>query len=742
MNIPCPDIRTLRAWVAEAQNAAQNWRQESWLDCEFYDGTQWDEEDWNQAKAAGIVPITINRIFPTINLLLGHQVFNKQDIVAKGRTKEDTELGQIITEGLKFVMDQCNGDYLVHNAFKDSIIPGVGFLFTGVNNDPRREKVEISYRPWTEVWWDPFADPWLKINHCRYVFHQKWMDMQDLIALFPNKQKDIEENFYILSSDSESSYYDYLYNDEANEIEEERRMQSGREWADARRKRLRPVELWYGHYEPASFAQFADGRVVEIKDNMPGWEAYEIIRRSVAVNNTIVRRVRVATFVGDLLLQDVASPFHFDQYPFVPFIGYLNRYGQPYGVPRQIRDMNTEVNKRRSMALAYLKARRVIAEDDIAGGPYGSSEDALQNIYEEANKLDGFVVVRPGKMDGIQIIEQAQLAPAQVQLMEQSEREISEISGANNERLGLQSNADSGIAIEMRQRQGSMMTAAIFENLRESLHRLGEQVLSLIQGEWTEEKVLRITDRLTGAERFAVLNQPIMTESGAIELKNNISQGRYDLIISDSMASDTVREANLVLLAETMKKSPPEAIPHLWAMAMELSQVPNKEVLMAKIKPLFGMSPEEEDMSPEELKQKAMAEAEQQAQLQSQQTQMALQNAQLENQKIQAEIQKIMAEIGDLSEAQRTKRAEVVGRLEVEKERLRTNQDNVNVNKFRAATDAAAREADLEQREIEDLRDFQENMIEMEEKEKDRKAQAENRLNSEQIRRERVRSKK
>lgn len=742
MNIPLPDIKTLRAWVAEAQNAAQNWRLESWKDSEFYDNVQWEEDDWKATKSAGIVPITINRIFPTINLLLGHQVFNKQDIIAKGRTKDDTELGQIITEALKFVMDQNNGDFLIHKAFKDAIIPGIGYIFTGISNDPRRERIEISYRPWTEIWWDPFADPWININQCRYVFHQKWMDMQDLISLFPNKQKDIEENFYILSSDSESSYHDYLYHDEANEIEEERRLQAGREWADARRKRLRPVELWYGHYENASFAQLPDGRIIELHDNMPGWQMFEVIRRSNQVVNTIVRRVRVATFVGDLLLQDVASPFHFDQYPFVPFVGYSDRYGHPYGVPRQIRDMNVEVNKRRSMALGLLKSRRVVAEDDVAGGPYGSSEDALQNIYEEANKLDGFIVVRPGKMESIKIIEQTQLAPAQVQLMEQSEREISEISGANNERLGLQSNADSGIAIEMRQRQGSMMTAALFENLRESLHMLGERVLSLVQGEWTQEKVLRITDRLTGAERFAVINQPIVTENGAIEIKNNITQGRYDLVISDSMASDTVREANMILLAETMKKSPPEAIPHLWAMAMELSQIPNKDVLMSKIKPLFGMSPDEEDMSPEELKQKAMAEAEQQAQLQSAQTEMALQNAQLENQKMQAEIQKILAEIGDLTETQKTRRAEVVGKLEIEKEKASSNRENVNVNKFRAASDTAAREADLEQREIEDLREFQETLIEIDQKEKDRKAQAENRLNSEQAARERVRQKK
>ena len=64
-----PDIHTLLAWVYEAQTAAYEWRAESWKDCEFYDGQQWDDVSKAAAEKAGIDIMTINRVFPTINLL-------------------------------------------------------------------------------------------------------------------------------------------------------------------------------------------------------------------------------------------------------------------------------------------------------------------------------------------------------------------------------------------------------------------------------------------------------------------------------------------------------------------------------------------------------------------------------------------------------------------------------------------------------------------------------------------------
>jgi len=643
-----PDIKTLQSWVYESHWVSSEWRKQSWQDEGMYDGSgQWPDADFQEAEDAGVIPLTINRTFPVINLLLGSQGINKTNMDAKARTQDDSEIAQVMTESIAFTMDQNDGPFLVSDAFKDAIIPGFGCLYSGLNPDPRKEKLLVACRDWKEIFWDAFASPWFTPHSCRYVFHHKWMDLADLEAMFPEKAKEIADTFHI---QSEVATWEWGTEnlDEATEVEEEKRTLSGSDWVDAERKRVRPAELWYTVFDKAWFATFPDGRTIEMRDDMPASYQYELIQSAQEVVGATVKRMRVATFLSDLLIQDLPTPFHHDEYPFIPFVGYLDKYGFPFGVPRQIREQDMEVNKRRSMALALLKSRRVLTESDVA-----KTSGGLEHVYEEVNKLDSMVVVDPGKIDRIVISEHQELVPGQVAILHESEREIQEISGPNAEQLGLKSNVTSRVGLDRQVNQASTITAPLFESLRRSLKILGQQLQSNIQGFWTGQKVLRITDRLSGAERFVALNEPIELNNGMVAIKNNITQGKYDIIVSEAPRSDTVREQNLALVQEVIKKSPPEMAPPLLQLSFELMDLPNKEKLLAKIRPILGMAPGEEDLTAEELKQKAMEAQQAQQEAQDQQsavmqqmTQLEIENKHLENEKIRAEIQAILAKPG------------------------------------------------------------------------------------------------
>lgn len=71
-------IQTALGYVEEARAASRDWRAKSWRDHEMYDGDQWTSEDRQRAVDAGIDPLTINRIFPAINLILGSQELNRR----------------------------------------------------------------------------------------------------------------------------------------------------------------------------------------------------------------------------------------------------------------------------------------------------------------------------------------------------------------------------------------------------------------------------------------------------------------------------------------------------------------------------------------------------------------------------------------------------------------------------------------------------------------------------------------
>jgi len=316
-------------------------------------------------------------------------------------------------------------------------------------------------------------------------------------------------------------------------------------------------------------------------------------------------------------------------------------------MPQQVKGPQTEINKRRSMALALLQKRRVVTEA-AAGGEAGQS--ALDALHREANKIDGFMVL-PDSNTRFEIIEgtdKGQLQ-AQVEMLHESEREFQEISGPNQESLGYKGQALSGIAQQHRENQGNTIIAQLFENYRHSRRILGNLQWKEVKGQWKSKKILRITDSISGTERYVTLNERVLGKDGKMVTQNNITQGVYDIVISEAPTTDTIREANLQLITEAVKKSPPEVIPQLITMAFEMSALPNKEVLVAKLQQIYNIDPMEQDLSPEQVKERALKamedhqqQAQQQAQFEGQMQQIGLEKAILENEKLKAEIARIM----------------------------------------------------------------------------------------------------
>lgn len=643
-------LKRANTWVWEAQWASRKWREDSWRACELYDGgeSSWTQEDWNAAIDAGIDPITTNRVFPAVNKMIGNQILGRFEIIAKGRTSKDGEIAQVMSEGIKFVMDQCQGEFLISRAHADALIPGIGCISPCFDQDPRRERVTLRYKDWKVIGWDPYSSPWWTPEHTRYVYEQPWMDIEELQALFPEKSKEIEEAYTDMAGSARDKGTLGPLFDEAQLVEDEIRTLSSSDWIDAERKRIRPVQMWYPMNELSLFALFPDGRCFEIRKDMDPNQAFQIIQSSQQVLRAIVKKMKMMTFFGDsLMLQDVPSPYGHDQYPLVPFVGYVDRWGFPYGVPRQIAGQAEEVNKRRSMALAMLKKRRVTVEKDAV---MGADQEHLDALYEEANKLDGFMVLAPGGMAKFKIDELAQLSPYQIQLLNQSEFEIRDITGADSPQFSTEQ-SQSGISKQFDISKAAMTVASLPDNLRRSMGLIGNQVMANIQRAWTYEKVLRVTDRLTGAERYITVNKPL---GPGMEVRNDITQGKYDVVISEVPVTDTMREKNLDLLLKAIEKSPPQAVPTLLIASFEMSDLPNKEVLVEKLKPLMGISPEDEDQDPKQAKQKVIAELkaqQEQAAIRQQMEQQALLSElykkRLENAKIEAQIREITGRTTD-----------------------------------------------------------------------------------------------
>lgn len=577
-------IKTLLQWVSEAQSAHFDWQQQSWQDWEFRDGKHWTPAAFQQLVAKGINPLTINRMFPILNLIQGHFIKNQQDIIAKGRTKIDNELAQVMSESFAIVRDQNRGQELVASAFNDEITAGFGCLEVCKNQDPRNEPVQWIRHPWYSVWWDPYASPWIDKENCRYVFTAGWKNLDDIVQAFPEKRSEIIEKYGNLTSE----YYVPDIYDVGTEIEDHHKYLSSNHWVNVERKRIRPVEMWYTNICKGVFALMPDSRVIDLDTLTNPGEQIQVMRAANELITACVKKTRVATFMSDLLIQDIPSPYVHDQYPFVPFVGYLDRFNNPFGIPRQIKEQSMEVNKRRSMALALISNRRVAIEEDAAKD--------INKVYSEANRVDGLIVLKKGRLKSFEIQEMGALAAPQIDLMNQSEREIQEIAGANDEALSRDSRLQSGVALDKKQALSATVTASLMENASYSQKRLGELTMAMIQTTWTGPKVLRVTDRMSGAEKFIEINSKEYDANGTLTIRNNFAEARFDIIVAAAPITDTMRDKNMELLFSAINKAPAEAIGPILNMAFEISDIPNKDALLKQVRQATGMEPDNTEL--------------------------------------------------------------------------------------------------------------------------------------------------
>jgi len=178
--------------------------------------------------------------------------------------------------------------------------------------------------------------------------------------------------------------------------------------------------------------------------------------------------------------------------------------------------------------------------------------------------------------------------------------DLKNISGINEAFQGVDvSSSMSGRAMELRQKQAVVQIATLFDNLRMTKKRI-VQILwgkrgrpGLVPQYMKDEKAIRIVGP-QGQDEFINVNQQVQerqmvgTRFGVIPIfqtvtktLNDLSQGEFDIVITDSPASPTQRTAAFYALLEMLKTIGPNVIPP--DVIIEASDLPQKEAIMQRL---------------------------------------------------------------------------------------------------------------------------------------------------------------
>jgi hypothetical protein len=605
-------------------------RAEMARDFDFYDGIQLSEEMVAHLEERGQTPLVFNVIANVVNWMLGTERRARTDYRILPREEGASKNAEKKTQLLKYLSDVNRSPFGWSRAFADACKGGVGWIEDGVQEEDEGEPIYSRYESWRNIIWDSAATE-LDLSDARYIFRAKWTDVDTAIAMFPDRAAQIRHSSTTsLAMTRALDMMGDLPMDQ-HEIEMSQQSYSTDVSGIHQRERVRLIEAWYR--TPVEDQYMQGGQFSgELYDSQSEGHVSDILYGRAQVVKKRRMRVQVAIMTEEHMLFMGKSPYRHNRYPFTPIWCYRrDRDNLPYGLIRQMRDPQIDINNRASKALHILNSNKVVMDE-------GAVAD-LEQFEQEVSRPDAIIVKKPGKeliLDADRGMDQAHL-----ELMSRSISLIQSMTGVTDENMGRTTNATSGKAIIARQDQGSLATAPIFDNLRFARQVSGEKAVSLIEQYMTEVRQFRITN-MRGNPQYIQINDGLP--------ENDIAMTKADFIITEDDFAATIRQAQveeLMALVAQMGSTSPEMVFAILDLVVEIMDIPQREEIVRRIRQITGQTdPDEDPNNPE-----PETIARQQAQEEEAQFQKAMAMAELE--KKQGEAKRVMAEAEKASAAAR-----------------------------------------------------------------------------------------
>lgn len=563
-------VGKFRQWFREAVDSSKKWRDEAREDYDFVAGIQWTEKERACFRKQGRPAITLNRIKPLINVLSGYQRLNRYDIDFLPRTGDDMDICQVRKGITKYVLDRCDYDTEEATVFLDAVICGMGWFEVGYKFDDEKADGEafVKRQDPFGMYLDPEAHK-LDYSDANYVCRARWADKDELKEIFPEHAEEIQ------------AQYDEYDKDEWRTTSVRPRQE--RLWYKRDLKKVRLVECWYKERKRSTQIYLADGTALNAEDLPP--EQLQLLQMQGGIagsRDTLRTTVKCCSFFDRVILEDIPSPYEHGEFPFVPLICY--HYGEdiPAGFVRDLKDPQREVNKRRIQMLHILNTS--------GNGGWFVEENAMSAAQhkEFASKANVPGHVQKVQPDGLGRIRERGVTPppnALITAEAAAANDLVSISGINEALMGTDvPNASSGRAIELKQKQAVTHIAPMFDNLRAAKKRIANLLWGtrghkgLIPQYYTEDKVYRVQGQ--NGQQFIRVNQQVVQQDPVagviVHTLNDLSQGEFDIVIADTSATTTQRQAQMWGLVDAVSKL---GVPGdmVFDIVMELSDLPNKE---------------------------------------------------------------------------------------------------------------------------------------------------------------------
>jgi hypothetical protein len=625
--------------LADERDRTAEERIQASIDEDMYDHLQWRPEDAQVLIDRGQLPLVFNESRQTIDWIAGTEKRMRKDYKVLPREKNDEQGAEVKTQVVKYTDDVNLTEWHVSKAFKQASLSGLSWLEEGINVEPGEEIIFAGSEDWRNVYRDS-RSRLFDLKDARYLFRRKVVDLDYAQALLPKASEHLRAIAHADETMSDDDIWylgerltgasDILNNDGLPSSWRDRRAYVSNSYDDrGRRTAVELLECWYRVPQTVKVFQAGPlyGKIVNLAD--PGH--VQLVNDKTAMYEAVKMRMRAMIATKDKPLWDGTSPFRHGNFTLIPLWGYRRyRDGMTYGAMRGMRDLQDDMNKRASKALWLLSANRIVMDEGAV--------DDLEEARQEAARPDGIIVKKANKE--LRFEKPTAEIQGNLEMMDRDSRAMRNVGGVTDENLGRDTNAQSGIAIERKQDQGSLTSSELFDNRLLARKLAGRLRLSHIEQFWTQEKAIRIVGE--GAPMQWLDVNKIDPDNPDGPRLNDLNAREADFHVAEQDYRESYTRAAMEQMFELLGQIAtyaPNVVLAVLDLAVDSAEIKNKDEWVARIRKLNGQRDPTKAPTPEE-QQKAFADAQKAALM----DQMGMEQLKLQLQELQAKISKLDTE--------------------------------------------------------------------------------------------------
>lgn len=546
-------LNLLLEWLKTTESATSenNWRTEAQEDYDFYAGKQDTQEVLDLLESQLRSATVYNEVKPKIDMLIGLASQNKRAPMVFPVESNDESLAEVANGAFKHFRRTARVGRNEVECFEHMVKSGRALLHFYIGGDDPFSPEILSKRiHGRDYWLDPLSVEY-DLSDARFLFVDKYFTKEELQYYFPTLDPD-EIKTMSTNNPGNPSFF------------------------SQERDKYRVTECWYRKVEKVFWvmnpltqrsealpAKEYHSFMKKIKDGAPMPDGTVLKKEDFPAIEKVRRTVHYAIFSNTKVVSYGPSPYKHGEFPYVQFGAYKdddeNRW---FGAITMMKDPQRGINVMRRQLQHLLQT----APKGILVHESGVVLD-IDSYEKRSSEPSYHMEIAPGGMGKIKFTDQPSISPVYGDLISIDTQIMKDSSGIQDSLMGVQtSSREPGVTLRMRQETGMAVLFILFDNYREARLQAGKQLLSLIQQYITDEQLIRIEGE-EGLKTLKVNSQKDPNQPGF----NDISVGRYDLVLDDAMDSQTMRMAILQMLTEYSQNNPGSIPPDL---IMEYSDLP------------------------------------------------------------------------------------------------------------------------------------------------------------------------